>query len=158
MAAIDGKSEMTTEVQIKKHRSHLPLLRLVVSCISEKLGLSRKDIEETKNAVSEVCSESINMASDCADENLSIKLSTHGTDMTVEITDMSPKARASAEGLTGDNVYSNVLERICHLADDVELLGEEAGATIRIRKCARQPASSEAAGYVTVLGTATPQS
>ena len=159
---MDEQSVTTTEVQIRKSLSYLPHLHRIVSCIASRLGMSRKDVEETKKAVSEVCANSINAASDGQDGRLSIKLSTQGEYMMVEITDPCMNLDAVRDGgqSSGGNGHSGVLERIRHLMDSVELIGGDVGATIRITKCARKPARTPAkpAPYLGVLGTTTLQS
>ena len=156
---MDGKNEVTTEVQIRRNHFHLSHLRKVVSCTAGWLGMSCKRIEETENAVSEICSSSLDVARDCQDENLTVRLSTHGTFMVVEITDPSAsQASGSSEQRTRD--YSDALQRIDGLVDSVEFAGTDDGTTIRIVKHAgeQEPAPARKTPYVPALGTTASQS
>ncbi|MCL6518544.1 MAG: ATP-binding protein [Armatimonadetes bacterium] len=129
---------MTTEVQIRKSHRYLPQLRKIVACLAAKLGMSWKDIADTEDAVSEICSISIDRANGKCEENLFIKLVVYGTCMTVEVTDPSKAIdpKCSANGC--QNEYRQVLEwdRLLELADNVELIRGDEGTTIRIIKYA----------------------
>ncbi len=156
---MDGKNEVITEVQIKRNHFHLSHLRKVVSCTAGWLGMSCKRIEETENAVAEICSTSLEGAHDSQDENLTVRLSTHATFMVVEITDpLAGQASGSSEQRTRD--YSNALQRIDRLVDSVEFAGTDDGTTIRIVKHAGEPepAPARKTPYVPALGTTASQS
>lgn len=138
---------MTTEIQIKRSRSYLPHLRRIVSCVAARLGMSRKDIQETEDAVSEACLTSIEMAPGCQDPSLSIRLTTCGTYLTVEISDPY---------VDSDSKYQERLaclksdiddERAGRSLDGIELVRGEIGATIRITRHARVYDSAPAAAY-----------
>ena len=147
---MDGRKQLTTEVQIRKSRSHLLHLNKILSLIASGLGMSRKDIEETETMVNEVCMTSIERTPD-AQENLSVKLTTHDTHMTVEITDRSTEFDlVCTEGLSGDyNRFGN-LERFCHLVDGLDFIRGEMGTTIRITKYANKLADL---AHLSSLGT-----
>lgn len=143
---------MITEVQIRKSRSYLPHLRRVVSGIAVRLGMSRRAVEETEDAVSEACSGSID-AADAQGGSLSIKLSVHEACMTVDITD---SASEYSEGWLGEGEGARISECISDLADAVRLIEDDSGATVRIVKHVRglKPASMDTMPYLAAAGTA----
>ena len=137
---MDEKAEVTTEVQIRKSRSYLPYLRRIVSRIGSGLGMTHKYIEETERAISEVCSDSMDIASAQQDDSLSIKLRTQKDWMMIEITDPSAAfGSACLDGWFGGSEHPRILERIHHLADVVELIRGGESATVRIIKYAEKP-------------------
>ena len=126
---------MTTEVQISKCSSHLSHLRTVVSFAAARLGMSRKEIEETQSAVNEICQRSIDLAADHQDANLSVKLAVFDDYMTVEITD--PCVHVSSLMTTEFyGCHSNILETVGQLADRVDITRNEDGSTVKIMKYA----------------------
>lgn len=139
---------MVTEVQIKKGRSHLAHLRRIVSCVAGCLGMSREDIEETQNAVSELCSCPL-MISEPAEGSLSVRLSVSPSKMVVEITDPSTIQ-------THEDSGDGLLQSVRCLVDDLEYDGK---ATIRLTKCVRAlertPAGS--VSYVPLVESAVSQ-
>jgi anti-sigma regulatory factor (Ser/Thr protein kinase) len=148
---------MTTEVHIKKSRSYLPHLRKIISCVAARLGMSRKDIQDAEEAVSTVCLNSIDRASQGHDGNLSIKLDTSGAYMTVEITDpcidFDPICAGACFGNNGGS-----LESISRLADSVEFIRGEEGTTIRIVKRAKKETAASAASPPQEPALCTPES
>lgn len=132
---------MTTEVQIKKNRRYLPQLCKIISCLAAKLGMSWKDIADTEDAVSEICSSSIDRINAESEGNLFIKLTVYGTCMTVEITDPCLEFGSIRSGKEYQNEYRQNLEwnRLMELADSVELIHGGEGTTIRITKRAERP-------------------
>ena len=145
---------MITEVQIKRCDSHLLRLRRIASCIGAGLGMSRKEIEETENAVNEVCSKT---ADSSRDGSLSVKLGAHDSHMTVEITDPCLDCSSAC---SSEAYHAGVLERVGHLADRVELVRGDEGITVVITKYAakQDPALSKPIRYLASVGTTSLQS
>ncbi|HUV05310.1 MAG TPA: ATP-binding protein [Armatimonadota bacterium] len=145
---------MFTEVQIKKCDSHLARLRRIVSCIGAGLGMSRKEIEETENAVNEAC---LRTADSSSDGSVSVKLGADDSHMTVEVTDPYSDSGAAC---SGDSQHDAILERIGHLVDRVEVVrGPEAITVVITKYAAKQdPALSRPVRYLASLSTTSLQS
>jgi len=136
---MDGEATMTTEVQIGKNRRYLPHLRKIVACIAARLGMSRKDIADAEDAVSAVCWTSIDQVGEESDDRLSIRLATHGTCMTVEISDPCVSFDPICSGHGQPTEYRpEGLERLLALTDDVEFVRGDEGTTIRLTKYAER--------------------
>lgn len=133
------EARMTTEVQIRKSRSYLPHLRKVVACLAAGLGMSRREAQDTEEAVNEICASSIEAASDNAGGSLCIKLHTCENCMTVEISDPLC-AFTPADGgqwLVGAT-SACTFQKVRRLADEVEFMPAPEGTTIRFIKYARE--------------------
>jgi len=141
---------MITEVQIKNCSPHLVHLRRILSCIGVGLGMSPREIEETGSAVSEVCAGS-------GDGKLSVRLCTHDSYMTVEITD--PRSDCSP-ACSGGGYPAAMLERVGRLADKVELIRGVEGIVVVITKYAakQEPSLSKPMRYLASVGTTSLQS
>ncbi len=129
---------MTTEIQIRKKHTYLPLLRKIVACVAARLGMNRKCIQEAQETVSEICAESIEAAGGAPDSNLSIKLDTYGDYVSMEITDPCVDFDPVCSGdCFGSKESEERLARVFNLADKVELVRGSEGTTIRVIKYAR---------------------
>jgi hypothetical protein len=130
---------MTTEVQIRKNRTYLPHLRRVVACLASTMGMSCKEAEATEEAVTEVCTSSIEASNGSADGSLSIRLDAHDNCMTVEICDPSCSYTPCETGqwLVGAT-SAGTFQKIRRLADEVEFMPAGEGTTIRLTKYARE--------------------
>lgn len=148
---------MITEVQIKNCSSHLVHLRGILSCIGVGLGMSPREIEETGSAVSEVCAGSGDPGTDAGDGKLSVRLCTHDSYMTVEITD--PRSDCSP-ACSGGGYPAAMLERVGRLADKVELIRGVEGIVVVITKYAakQEPSLSKPMRYLASVGTTSLQS
>lgn len=130
---------MTTEVQIKKDRSYLPHLRRVVALLATGLGMSRSESQATEEAVTEICTSSIEAAEEGTEGSLCIKLDAHDDCITVDICDSACSYTPSESGqwLVGA-ASAGTYQRIRRLADDVQFMPAEQGTTIRLTKYARE--------------------
>ncbi len=141
---------MTTEVQIGKSRLHLELLRKVISRTASWLNMSRKDIEDTENAVNRTCLWAMNEGHDGAMKPVCVRVSAVETSVVVEITNSSARytplvASEATEDLVGE------MDVIRSLVDNYELLPGDNTATIRLTKRSRAlaPATAESPAYLT---------
>jgi hypothetical protein len=147
---MDGTRNMTTEVQIGKSRLHLELLRKVISRTASWLNMSRKDIEDTENAVSRTCLWAMNESNDGAAKPVCVRVSAIEACVVVEITNSSARytplvTSEATEDLVGE------MDVIRSLVDNYELLPGDNTATIRLTKRSRAQvsATSESAAYLT---------
>lgn len=142
---MDGEAAMTTEVQIRKSRTHLPYLRKIVARVAATLGMNRTNVQETEEAVNEICFRSIEAADGNPESSLSIRFDTHEDYMTVEITDHYTgfDPTLSGHGIAGEESERG-RERVFDLADKVEFIRGDEQTTIRITKYARALARDSA--------------
>lgn len=128
---------MTTEVHIKKCRSHLPYLSRIVSCIASRLGMNNAEIKEAEYAVEQACLSSISPESD-TQEDLIICFDASDSCMTVDITD--PVLTADFSDMP--EVSGN--DNLKHIAYDVDTIKSATGKTIRIISSGRLRKKSSA--------------
>lgn len=117
---------MTTEVHIKKCRTHLPYLSRIVSCIASRLGMNNTEIKEAEYAVEQACLSSISAESNTQDD-LIICFSASDSCMTVDITDpvLSEATYDTPRILDIDNTDSRTY--------DIDTIKSSTGKIIRIK-------------------------
>lgn len=144
---------MTTEVQIGRNASHLHLLRKVVSRTARTacwLGMSRKAIQETEDAVSQACIAAMGESADDLNTLIKVSVSADSTGVQVDITNpLSGYLPLTTAEYADDGL--GTMAQIGRLVDSVELISGENCSTIRIVKRARKIDTTPAiaAAYLT---------
>lgn len=137
--AVDGRIEVTTQVQIGQSRSHLLYLHMIASQFATAIGMARKDSEDVVRAVTDVCQYSAKTGAP-ADSSLTVGLVPSGTSLTVEI-------RGFLSSLEPVYVLTDAprgLESLCRFVDTVEVVREDAGDMVRLTKYIRKPENAAA--------------
>lgn len=129
-------TSLATEVYIRKNHAYLPHVCKIVSSIAAGSGMSRGDAEQMERAVSEVCLNSMDPASDSQGGGLSIRLSTGESFVCVEVTDTSSMPVSLGWVVNGE---LQVPDGVSRLVDGIEILSGDEGATVRITKSSRKP-------------------
>lgn len=118
---------MTTEVQIRKSRSHLPYLRRILSSIASRLGMDSAEISAAECAVDDACLSSISSESD-SQGNLVIRFDASDSCMTIEITDPALTPSFEESDILTDRLAVGVD------VDGIEYLESSICKTIRISR------------------------
>lgn len=146
--------DMTTEVQIGQNRIHLLHLRKVISRIAPLAGLSRKETQDTQDAVCEACVDRIAATPEDGNVAVAVKLSADDSGFTVEIT--GPSGNPADPPDTGHGSDPpDALATVRRLVDRAEVSRENGVLNIRLVKCARKASgrSVKSPAYLAAAGS-----
>lgn len=128
---------MTTEVQIGRNGTHLIFLQKVITRTASWLGMSRKDIQETEDAVSQACLVAMGDSGEESTTPLNVRVSADAACVTVDITNPHAVCVPLSTSEYADD-GQGAMSLLGRLVDSVELISADDGATIRITKRARK--------------------
>lgn len=137
-------------ISIDSRPEHLTRLRTIVGCLAEDVGMSSRETQDTKLAITEACANAIRHGSpDGANSAVTIRLLARPGGMVAEVTDNgngfdvdSLPAPAPAERSGGMGI-----PLMKALADRVEFFRDAKGMTVRLVKMVKGSVRGRSIGW-----------
>lgn len=133
-----------TKVFLKSSPEYLPRLRTIVACLAEGVGMDHQEVEDTKLALTEVCSNAMRYGSPGGiEDTVSVELTALGNTITADVTDNG--AEADSKAIVSHLDIGLGMKLIQSLTDTVRFTDRNNGLTVSLTKRAKNASYFESA-------------